>query len=480
MLLMPAAYSFVHVPSQYLAYLSGDSELPMESDQTSATAAVVTWTEEQLIAEIISQVSEEEIYQSVYDLQNFKTRAYGYPGNTAASTYIYNRFDSIPELNVEYQGGDLRNVIATLPGLNTSSNEIYMVGAHYDSTSSDPNNAPGALDDASGVAIVLEFARIMSQYNFNHTLKFACWNREENGLIGSRNFTAYASNNSFNISLYVNLDSPAYDPDSRFILDIMYNNQSTWAANMLTEHNSLYGIDFTLTYNVHNCGSDHQSFWSYGYTAVMTHEETHGPAHTPNDTVDKVSTLYAKKNGQLCMSVLARVAEATNVEVHDVEALSVTPSKTVAAKGSPISISLKVRNSGSYSETFTVTTRANAQTLNLTQISLAARTSMNFSFPWNTTSFTLGSYVITTYASPVVNETDLADNNCTGGNVTITITGDINGDFTVDIYDAILLSGTFNTIPGEPTWNPNVDLNSDNIVDIFDAIILANHFGTKA
>jgi Zn-dependent M28 family amino/carboxypeptidase len=265
--------------------------------------------EDQLVREIILQVSEQEIYQSVFDLQNFGTRVYGYLGNTAASTYIYNRFTSIPELNVEYQGGDLRNVIATLPGLDASSNEIYLVGAHYDSTSSDPNNAPGATDDASGVAIVLEFARIMSQYRFKHTIKFACWNGEENGGFGSQNYAAYASDNDLNIPLYVNLDSSSYDPYDGFILDIMYDSQSEWAASMLTEHNTLYGINFTLTYNAHTCGSDHLSFRQYGYASVMTHEETHGPAHTPNDTVDKVSTLYAKKNGQLCMSILVIVAQ---------------------------------------------------------------------------------------------------------------------------------------------------------------------------
>jgi hypothetical protein len=261
------------------------------------------------IREIISQVSEQEIYQSVHDLQNFGTRVYGSQGNRAASTYIYNRFASIPGLNVEYQGGDVRNVIATLPGLDTSSNLIYIVGAHYDSTSSDSNDAPGATDDASGVAIVLEFARIMSQYRFEYTLKFACWNGEEIGSVGSLNYAAYASNNNLNIPLYVNLDSSSYDPNNGFILDIMYNSQSEWAANMLTEHNTLYGINFKLTYNANACHSDHLSFRQYGYAAVMTHEESHGPAHTPDDTVDKVSTLYAKKNGQLCMSILARVAK---------------------------------------------------------------------------------------------------------------------------------------------------------------------------
>lgn len=183
------------------------------------------------------------------------------------------------------------------------------MGAHYDSTSSDPNNAPGATDNGGGVAIVLEFARIMSKYRFNHTLIFACWNAEEDGHLGSDNYTKYARSNSLNISLYINFDSACYDPDNKLILDIMYNSNSLWVSDMMTQYNSLYGINFTLTYNVHDCGSDHEEFWLNGYTAVMTHEQIHGPAHTPSDTIEKVSTLYAKKNGQLGMSVLAKLAE---------------------------------------------------------------------------------------------------------------------------------------------------------------------------
>jgi peptide/nickel transport system substrate-binding protein len=56
-------------------------------------------------------------------------------------------------------------------------------------------------------------------------------------------------------------------------------------------------------------------------------------------------------------------------------------------------------------------------------------------------------------------------------------TGDINYDGTVDLYDAIMLAGTFNSRPSSPNWNSKADLNSDNIVDIYDALILANHFG---
>ena len=66
-----------------------------------------------------------------------------------------------------------------------TSSATYVVGAHYDSTSDNESFAPGASDNGAGVAVVLEFARIMSQYRFSHALKFALWNAEEKVELGS-------------------------------------------------------------------------------------------------------------------------------------------------------------------------------------------------------------------------------------------------------------------------------------------------------
>lgn len=86
---------------------------------------------------------------------------------------------------------EIFNVIATLPGDDPlSAHRVLVVSGHYDSICSDPTDAecdaPGANDDASGVAAVLELARVMSTRKFEATIVFAAVAGEEQGLFGSR------------------------------------------------------------------------------------------------------------------------------------------------------------------------------------------------------------------------------------------------------------------------------------------------------
>ena len=62
---------------------------------------------------------------------------------------------------------------------------------------------------------------------------------------------------------------------------------------------------------------------------------------------------------------------------------------------------------------------------------------------------------------------------------TTQLLGDVNLDSSVDIYDAIMLAGAFNTNSKSSHWNANTDFNGDGVVDIFDAILLASNFGTQ-
>ncbi|MDV2480865.1 Zn-dependent exopeptidase M28 [Methanoculleus sp. Wushi-C6] len=260
------------------------------------------------VAAMLEEIDETELQQTTRDLEEFPTRVFGTDGNHEAGEYLHRRLAGIPGLSVEFQGGDLRNVVATLPGSGEAAGEVVVVGAHYDSTSWDPARAPGATDNGCGVAIVLELARVMSGHSFDRTVRFAFWNAEEDGRYGSAAYAESAADSSDPIPLYLNYDSACYDPEDRFVLDLMYDERSKDVAALMAEYNALYGINFTLTENAHACASDHIPFRDRGYPAVTTHCEEHGPAHTPDDTLDHVSFPYAAGNARLGLAVLTETA----------------------------------------------------------------------------------------------------------------------------------------------------------------------------
>ena len=285
---------------------------PGRSHHSAPPAIPPQWSDyDPLLGTMMVQVNESEIYQSTSDLQKFSTREYPSSGNEQAGQYLYSRLSTIPGLNVTYQDSPKKNIIATLPGKGPAPGTVIIAGAHYDSSSSDPEHAPGATDNGCGVASVLELARVMSTHTYNHTIVFAFWNAEETGETkGSMDYAADARKNSLDIPLYFNYDSSCYDPDHQNVLDIIYDEQSEPYAALLTRYNTLYSVNFTLTENVNTCDGDHLSFREEGYPALMTHSPLHADqVHSPDDTVDLISTGFARKNAQLGMLLLARTAE---------------------------------------------------------------------------------------------------------------------------------------------------------------------------
>jgi len=100
-----------------------------------------------------------------------------------ARTNIVNSFQTYnlqPVLDpFTYSGSTYYNVVGTIPGC-LHPEQYYIVGAHYDSV-----NNPGADDNGSGTAGVLELARVFSQYAFESSVLFIAFDREEQGLVGS-------------------------------------------------------------------------------------------------------------------------------------------------------------------------------------------------------------------------------------------------------------------------------------------------------
>src|SRR6266566_6268653 len=98
----------------------------------------------------------------------------------------------------------LTNIVATLKGAQSeSANRVYVVSGHYDSMCNSPTDAkcdaPGANDDASGTAAVLEMARVMAPQTFDATIIFMTVPGEEQGLLGATHFAEESKKNNVNI-----------------------------------------------------------------------------------------------------------------------------------------------------------------------------------------------------------------------------------------------------------------------------------------
>jgi len=106
---------------------------------------------------------------------------------------------------------------------------------------------------------------------------------------------------------------------------------------------------------------------------------------------------------------------------------------------------------------------------------------VNITFTWNTTRFAHGNYTMSAYAWPVPNETNTANNNRTGGSVTVTIPGDIDGDGHVNLTDLAILAQSYGAKPTDPRWNNvqtrNADIDNNGVVGLSDLVILAQHYG---
>jgi peptidase M28-like protein len=106
---------------------------------------------------------------------------------------------------------EIVNVVATMQGADTANaGRIYLVSGHYDSRNSDNDNttdpAPGANDDASGTAVSLECARVLSKYKFPATLVFLAVAGEEQGLYGSAHYAESAKSAKLDIEGVLNND----------------------------------------------------------------------------------------------------------------------------------------------------------------------------------------------------------------------------------------------------------------------------------
>jgi len=166
-----------------------------------------------------------------------------------------------------------------------------------------------------------------------------------------------------------------------------------------------------------------------------------------------------------------------NILGHDIAITNITPLKTIVGQGYTMNVNVTVTNQGSFTETFNMTLYANTTAINQTEITLTSGTSITITLTWNTTAFAKGNYTISAYAWPVPSETDTADNTFTDGIVTITIPGDVWGDFDVDILDVTKICGIYGAKQNQEWFIPECDIDNDGTITILDVVIAASHYG---
>lgn len=280
------------------------------------------------------EISGENILQTIGDLQAFPSRDFHLDSSLEAAQYIHDRFVSMG-IEVALQDFDVggfqsTNVIATIDG--SAGEAVVVIGAHFDSENSLATNisdsenmtAPGADDNASGVAVMLEIARnIAAGDPLESTVKFVAFGAEESGFdhsggaVGSMHYAISESQAGTDIVAGVVLDMVGYRLSDRSRLTMISNDAND--EFVLTSGAVLAGSDAELELevmvNADITYSDHHSFWLEGYPCALLTEELDQSLvpvnpfyHTSWDTVDTLSVSQMTAAGELLLETTLSVA----------------------------------------------------------------------------------------------------------------------------------------------------------------------------
>lgn len=236
-------------------------------------------------------------------------------GNALAADYLQQRLQQLG-LNTTVQtfGAAGENVLATYPGLLYPNQKVIICG-HYDSMPTG-NTSPAADDDGSGTAAVIEAARVLTaSQQYAYTLIFALWDEEEYGLSGSAYYATQAQAAQDSIIAVINMDAIAYDGDgdNKARVHTKPIAQSIQISDLAVYMNTAYGINLDL--QVNNPGatySDHASFWTKGYSAVLMIEDFDNDGnphyHTTTDRVQYFDQGYYHRIARLSIGMAASLA----------------------------------------------------------------------------------------------------------------------------------------------------------------------------
>lgn len=302
----------------------------LERKQAAPTLAALTRPtyaidNQAIVPPILNLMQDTNIAQTIGDLANFVNRYYTTTGGNDASNWLKTKWtgmaagrSDITVTQFTHTGYNQKSVILTINGTDNAS-EVVVIGAHLDSINGsgtgETTRAPGADDDASGVASMTEALRAMiaSGYKPRRTIKMIAYAAEEVGLRGSQAIAQNFKANNVNVVGVMQLDMTNYKgsaSDIYIYTDYTDSLQNDFVARLVTAYLP------TLTVGYDKCGygcSDHASWNAQCYPASLPFETTFSQdnpyIHTANDT-------YANSGSQALHALkFARLGAAFLVEL---------------------------------------------------------------------------------------------------------------------------------------------------------------------
>ncbi len=294
------------------------------------------------VAQLLQQVSADGLEATVRRMVAFETRFVGSDSNRAATQWLREKMAGLGYTDVRLDSfkvnvnqtpfgkpfvfDDLTqwNVVATKPGVLRPSRQI-IIGGHFDSISldrrqEDQDVAPGADDNASGVAAVLEIARLLRAVDLDATLVFACFGAEELGLIGSRHYARAAQSRDDDIRLMLQLDAigsrSATFPEA-FTIDTAsrYLSEGEAVAEAARDYTSIRARRRTgegpMPFARGCRCSDHQPFIDNDFPGIGLFQHIQNPAPHLNmstDTLDQVDLSFVEAVASVALAAAVEVA----------------------------------------------------------------------------------------------------------------------------------------------------------------------------
>lgn len=242
------------------------------------------------------------------------SRHYNSPSNQRAAQYIYERFLSFGlPARYQYNNAHNINVIARKNG-SLYPHRKLVISAHYDNFLSFPpasDTIPGADDNASGVAAVLEAARLLANYNLAYSVEFVAFDEEEIGLLGAYGYADTCLLHGDTLMAVLNMDMISWDGNNDGRVRIKTTYFCELIADMLIRSYQVYNIALTGVKEYNQGGSDHLPFWYRGIAAITSIEpanDFHPNYHSIYDRFNTINMNYFVKNAKANMAVLVSLA----------------------------------------------------------------------------------------------------------------------------------------------------------------------------